>query len=357
MSDEKTEQPTDKRLDDARRDGEVSKSQDLVVAAVFFAAVITMWIGSGFFADRFRAIFAIGIDIQAAEREDFDLYRAIGKMATEGAMIIAPFFLVSIVAAMSAIFSQVGIAISFKPLEPKFDAINPANGVKRIFSIRALIDLIKMLINGCIVSCVSWLTIRSLFPLIAGAAYGTLPNIIHTGFDLITKFIGTACVIYLVIGAADYGVQRWLFIRDHKMSKDEVKRENKDSEGDPLIKGQRKQIGREIANSEQRKRVGSANAVIVNPTHYAVAIRYAQDELGVPQVVAKGTDNDAFRIRTWAQELNVPIISNPPLARALHKVPVDEEVPEALFETVAVILRWVEQLAAQRTEDSGPTSA
>ncbi|WP_018606692.1 type III secretion system export apparatus subunit SctU [Uliginosibacterium gangwonense] len=361
MSDEKTEKPTDKRLEDARREGEVAKSQDLAVAAIFLGVTITMWIGSKFFADRMHAILAIGLDIQAAQREDFDLYRAMWKIMLEGLMIIGPFVLVSVLMAITAILSQIGIVISFKPLEPKFDAINPANGIKRIFSLRSLIDLLKMSINGCIVASVAWLTIRSLLPLLASSAYTTLPDIIKIGWDVLIKFIAVACLLYLVIGSADYGIQHWLFIRDHRMSKDDVKHETKDSEGDPIIKDQRRQIGREMVSSDERKRVTGANVVVVNPTHYAVAIRYAADELGLPQVVAKGSDHDAFRIRTWAQELDIPIVSNPPLARALYKVPIDEAVPESLFEIVAVILRWVEQLSAQKTEmeniSSGSTAS
>lgn len=353
MSDEKTEKPTDKRLEDARRDGEAAKSHDLAVAAIFLGVAITMWVGGGFFADRMKAIFLIGLDIQSVQGDDFNLYQAMGKMAIEGLLIAVPFVVVSVIAAVTAILSQIGIVVSFKPIEPKFDAINPAQGFKRLFSLRSLIDVVKMAIFGCVVVAVVWMTIRSLLPLAAGTAYATLPDIVEIGWGVLARFIAVSCLLYVVFGAADYAVQKWLFIRDHRMSKDETKRETKESEGDPQIKGQRRQIAREVVESGERQRVGGANVVVVNPTHYAVAIRYSTDELGVPQVVAKGADHDAFRIRTWAQESDVPIVSNPPLARALFEVPVDDPVPEALFETVAVILRWVEQLGAQRAAPDG----
>lgn len=353
MSDEKTEKPTDKKLKDARRDGEVAKSQDLTVAAVFLMVAITMWVGGEFFGDRLKAIFKIGLDIQAIQRDDFDLFRAMGKIGLEGLMILGPFVIVTTLAAIAGIMSQIGIVISLKPVEPKFDAINPANGLKRIFSMRSMVDLVKMLISAVLVASVVWLTIRSLLPLVVGTAYASLADVIHITWTTLSRFIAIGCVLFLLLGAPDFGIQHWLFIRDHKMSKDEVKREDKDVEGDPMIKGQRRQIAREIAESPVKESVGMANAVVVNPTHYAVAIRYSADEMGVPQVVAKGVDHHAFQIRTWAQELNVPIVSNPPLARALYKVPVNDPVPESLFETVAVILRWVEQLGAQRTAGEG----
>jgi type III secretion protein U len=141
----------------------------------------------------------------------------------------------------------------------------------------------------------------------------------------------------------DFVVQRLIFLKEQKMSMDEVKREYKEMEGDPQIKGERKAIAREIAMSDPKPAVQTATAVVVNPTHYAVALRYAPNECGLPYIVAKGVDGEAALIREAAQQAGVPIIGNPPLARALYKVDLKGTVPEPLLEAVAIVLHWAEQ--------------
>ena len=153
-------------------------------------------------------------------------------------------------------------------------------------------------------------------------------------------------VLFVVLGVADYVVQRLIFLKQQKMSKDEVKREWKEDEGDPQLKGERKAIARELAFSSSKATVAMATAVVVNPTHYAVALRYAPDECGLPVVIAKGVDAEAALIREAALAEGVPIIGNPPLARALYKIGVNSTVPEPLLEAVAVVLRWAAQVRA-----------
>jgi type III secretion protein U len=157
-----------------------------------------------------------------------------------------------------------------------------------------------------------------------------------------------------VFGPVDYAIQRWQFMKDQRMSKDEVKKEYKSQEGDPEIKHKRKQIAREDARSNPRKAVAGANAVVVNPTHYAVAIRYRAEEFGLPVVVAKGVDGEALMIRRHAEEQGVPLFTNPPLARSLHQVPLGRPVPEELFEAVAAVLRWVDEVGRSSTNPPSP---
>jgi type III secretion protein U len=201
-----------------------------------------------------------------------------------------------------------------------------------------------------VLGAVLWQVITGLLPMIGGASYQSVGGIATIGWTAVVKVLCIALGLFLILGPVDYGIQRWLFMKDQRMSKDEVKREFKGQEGDPQLKGQRKQIAHEMANSSPKKAVAGANAVIVNPTHYAVAVRYRAQESGLPVVVAKGVDDEAMRIRRFAEEQGVPVFSNPPLARALHKVPHGSAVPEELFEAVAAVLRWVEEVGRKPTD-------
>ena len=354
MSDEKTEQPTDKKLEDARRDGETSKSTDLPAAVLFLAGSLALSLASGQLGEHFSLLMRIGLDVGRSASPDFDLTRAMMAAAVQTAWILLPVFAVAFMVPLLVMMAQVGINISFKPLEPKFSAINPASGIKRLFSIRSLIDLVKMTITALVLFAVLYKLMLSLLPVAAGLAYQTPLGAAQMSMSLLCKFLSVAGFVYLVVGSIDFGVQKWLFVRDHRMSKDEIKREYKESEGDPEIKGKRKQIAREMAEEEPVKnRVAGAQAVIVNPTHYAVAIRYAPEEHGLPRVVAKGVDDEAMKIRALAEAAGVPILPNPPLARALYLVPEQDPVPEPLFEAVAEILAWVNQLHG---EGYGPSA-
>jgi type III secretion protein U len=262
---------------------------------------------------------------------------------------------VAVIAVAAAVASQVGFVLSFKPLEPKFNAINPASGLKRMFSMRSFIDLIKMTIKAVVLAAALYKTLLGLMPLIVGVAYEPLPDLIEISWSALCRLFAVSGVLYLVLGVVDYGIQRWLFIRDHRMSKDEVKREFKNSEGDPQLKGKRKQVAREIVTENPDKAVAGARAVIVNPTHYAVAIRYEPAEYDVPRIVAKGVDADALEIRRMAERHGVPIVGNPPLARALYLVPLEDAIPESCFKAVAAVLAWVEDMQANGgATPSGP---
>jgi type III secretion protein U len=360
MSDEKTEQPTDKKMEDARRDGETAKSTDLTTAAILLSSVIAMAIGGPAMGDALRALISSALDVVTVGKPDYDLFLNMEKIALQGVMLLLPFLLLTVIAAVIGIWSQTGINLSFKPVELKFGAINPASGLKRIFSIRSMIDLLKMMIKAILIFVVMWKAILLLAPLIVGIVYEPMLDIVQISWEVLYKFLAIGGTLFLLMGAVDFGIQRWLFIRDHRMSKDDIKREHKDSEGDGHLKGQRKAIAKEMATTDpepRAARIASAQAVIVNPTHYAVALRYEPSEFGLPRVVSKGLDEDALEIRRIAQNLGIPIIGNPPLARALYTVPLEEAIPEPLFETVAVILKWVKDIGADHSDaEPAPSS-
>ncbi|MFM0099823.1 type III secretion system export apparatus subunit SctU [Paraburkholderia nemoris] len=354
MADEKTEEPTDKKLRDARRDGETVKSPDLSFAVLLIAASLGFAVAGPAMGEHLRAMVHIALDVREVNRPTYDLRGALVGIATQAALLLFVPVGAAVVTAIGAVAAQVGFQVSLKPLEPKFSAINPGSGLKRMFSMRAMVDLAKMLVKAAIIGAALWKTLLALAPLIVGVAYEPVPDLIQISWSALCRLFAVGGVLYLVLGVADYAVQHWLFIRDHRMSKDDIKRENKDSEGDPHLKGKRKQVAREIVESNPETKVAGAQAVIVNPTHYAVAVRYMPDEYELPRVVAKGVDADAFEIRQMAMRHGVPIVGNPPLARALYLVPLDDAIPESCFKAVAAVLAWVEDLAARDNPGDPP---
>lgn len=351
MSEEKTEKPTSKRLRDARKDGQVSKSTDLVDAVVMVAVAGTLLLAAGVFAGAFRTIVTLTLDFVSGDHSLPALVARLYKIGGETLLVVVPCVAVAAAAGVAALIPQVGFQIATKPVVPNIQNASPMAGLKRIFSMRTIIELVKMVIKAAIVGAVMWFTIRWMFPLMVGSLYQPLRELSTMLWSLLVKLCLIAAAVFVVIGAADVKLQSFMFMRRMRMSKDEVKREYKQQEGDPKIKGERKRLARELMTAAApQQRVTLANAMIVNPTHYAVAIRYAPDEHPLPLVIAKGMDEQAAQLRRFAQDANVPIIGNPPVARALYKVALDEPIPEELFETVAAILRWVDALAVKKPE-------
>jgi type III secretion protein U len=354
MSEEKTEQPTDKKLRDARKDGDTSKSTDLV-EAVTMAAVIGLLVFAGsLFSGAFRAIIDAALNFARGDRAMTELYASLITIGLKFAIVVGPCVVVAGIGAIAGLVPQVGFEIATKPVVPDPNRLNVVEGLKRIFTWRTVIELLKMIVKALVIGCVMWFTITRMLPLIVGSLYQPLPQLSLMYWSLLLKLFGVAALVFVLIGATDVKLQNIMFMRKMRMSKDEVKREHKDQEGDPRIKGERKRLARELVmNAAPQQRVGLANALIVNPTHYAVAIRYAPDEHPLPLVTAKGMDEAAAQLRRFAQDASVPIIGNPPVARALYKVGLDEPIPEELFETVATILRWIDSIGLKTERASG----
>ena len=352
MSDEKTEEPTDKKLRDARRDGKTVKSTDLPFAAVLLASTIGFTVAGPRMAEQLRLLMSSALDVARMQSPDARWQEALIETSMHALLLVLPVSLAAALVSIAALAAQVGLQVSFKPLEPKFDAINPAAGLKRIFSLRSLIDLIKTVIKAGVIGAVLAKTIVWLVPLLIGVMYEPIGALDCIAWSTLCEMLGICGVLYVVIGGVDLGIQHWLFIREHRMSKDEVKREHKDSEGDPHIKDERRKIAREFASSSPRRPVQNANVVVTNPTHYAVALRYEPGDL--PRVIAKGADAQARMIREQAVRHGVPIVGNPPLARALYLVPLDDTIPEPLFDAVAAVLAWVEQIGAPSNGAAAP---
>jgi type III secretion protein U len=344
MSDEKTEEPTQSKLRKSREDGQVAKSQDLAVAGSLLGVMIALSVMADGAAERLRNILRLALDFGNGDLPGFELYQRIGSMALQAMLIAAPLALVAALGAAIGLLSHIGLVIAMKAVAPKLESLDPVAGMKKIFSLKSLLTFLQMVFKAVVLGATLWQVITGLLPLIGASTYQSLGGIATLGWTAIVKVLCIALGLFLVLGPVDYGIQRWLFMKGQRMSKDDIKREYKGQEGDPQMKGQRKQIAHELAQASPRKAVAGANAVIVNPTHYAVAVRYHPGEAGLPVVVARGVDAEALRIRRFAQEQGVPVFANPPLARALHKVEPGGSVPEELFEAVAAVLRWVDEV-------------
>ena len=356
MSGEKTEEPTEKKLKDAREKGESPKSPDVNAALGLFALTVCLVVASKASAEHLFKMFAIFYERGILAQTNDDVFALIFDMVKEGGMVVLPYLGIAVVVGLFGSFAQVGVQITFKPITPDFNKINPASGIKKIFSIRSLVDFLKMVFKALVLGAVAFFICMGLLPLLVGASLYSPEGVIAVGWSALLKLLGAAIIVFIVIGPFDFALQKWLFIRDQRMSKDEVKREHKEMEGDPQLKGQRKQIAHEMANEAPRAAVPGASVVVANPTHYAVALRYVPGQTPLPVVVAKGIDAQALEIRAIAEEHRVPVVVNPPLARQLHRVPLNESIPEALFEAVAAVLRWV-RLMEQLTRHVSGTAA
>ncbi|WP_374568192.1 type III secretion system export apparatus subunit SctU [Ideonella sp.] len=341
---EKTEQPSQKKLDDAKKKGQSPKSQDLNAAAGLLVTTLCLGAGAASSFEHLNALFSIASGLGLQTHTNAEMLALAFDIAIEGLWIVLPFVAASIAVGLVASFAQVGFNITFEPLTPNFDKVNPGAGLKKLISMRSIIEFVKTVFKAVFVGSVVAMITFGLLPLLVGAATQTSTGVVAIAWSAINKLFVASVIVLVVIGPVDIAIQRWLFIRDQRMDKDELKREYKEMEGDPMIKGQRRRLAHEIANGGPKQNVPTATVVVTNPTHFAVALRYRPGETPLPLIVAKGADAVAAQIRAIAETSGVPIVSNPPLARALFKVPVNDAVPEALFEAVAAVLRWVDMV-------------
>lgn len=358
MSDEKTEEPTDKKLRDAKEKGQSPKSPDLNAAAGLLAATVCLSAAASGSLGHLSKIVRIVQERGIVVSTDIEMQSLAFDIVKEGLLAVLPFLAASVIVGFAASFAQVGVQISFEPLSPDIDKVNPASGLKKLVSLRSIIDFAKMLAKAALLGSVAFVICKGLVPLLVGASLLSPEGVAQTGWEALLKLMKVAVVVFIVLGPADFAIQKWLFIRDQRMSKDEIKRENKESEGDPELKGKRKQIAEEMVNeAPARKAVPGSSVVVANPTHFAVALRYVPGETPLPVITAKGVEEQALEIRRIAADCGVPVAVNPALARALHKLPVGSAIPEQLFAAVAAVLRWVRSVEgiAQRITDGRGT--
>ena len=343
---EKTEPATDKKLDDARKEGQVAKSNELTQSITLFAFFIALKIWAGNCGTNFLEMFS-GIynrmseltTLVDGEMSTKDFASLISFVLLRILWTVLPFFAVAVAVAFIVDVMQVKWKPTAKPLAPKASKLNPIKGFSKIFSKEKLVELLKSVLKFALIGYIAYTTLKDqfatlflLYDMELKAAFLTFGNIaINMGVKM--------SAFYLVIGFADYLYQKWKFSEDMKMTKQEVKDEWKNTEGDPQVKGKQRQRMQEASRRRMMQNVPSADVVITNPTHFAVAIKYEPEVMDAPYVVAKGEDFLAARIKDKAREAGVEIVENKPLARMLYyNVDLGEAIPPELYQTVAEIL-------------------
>jgi len=346
---EKTEQPTSKKLQDARDEGQVAKSKEVGNATGLIALFLILKAFIGFIGENFLGIF----EYVYLKMPDYVTYYGgmIPQKTIVGTLIdvmgrilliLAPFLAIGFIVAFVSDLVQVKWNVTTKPLQPKFSKMDPVNGFKKMFSMESLVELLKSFLKIILIGYVAYTTLEEKY------------NIIYLAFDMslwqgvflagdVAITMGLKCaVIYCILAALDFAYQKHKFMEDQKMTKQEVKDEYKQSEGDPAIKGKIRQKMQEASRRRMMQQLPQADVVITNPTHFAVAIKYDKDVSDAPIVVAKGEDYLAQKIKEVAREHNVEIVENKPLARMLyHNVEIGEMIPPELYQAVAEVLAMV----------------
>ncbi len=352
MSDDRTEKPTQRRLDEARRRGQVARSRDLNDAFHLGAALLVLAYWGPSMTSGLGTVVAMGLTRLGDARNQAITSGEVVNLALQGVLqigwLVAPLAVAALVATAVSTQAQGGFVIASEALRIDLTRLSPATGFKRLAPSQAGVNLVKTLIAATVVGTVAWLTVRSAideaprFALLAPVASGM------TAWEHAVTFLKRAVITLMALAAADFGLQKWRTGQSLKMTKQQVKDDLKMSDGNPEIKARVRRVQREMIRKRMLASVPQATVVVTNPTHYAVALRYQRGQ-AAPEVVAKGTDALALKIRSIAREHGVPIVENPPLARAIHKqVDVGEYIPGDLFEAVAEILAYlirIKQLA------------
>ncbi|KAE8759787.1 flagellar type III secretion system protein FlhB [Paraburkholderia madseniana] len=349
---EKTESATPRRLQKAREEGQIVRSRELSTFALLAAGFFGVWGMSDSIGEHLQGMLRSSFTFDhATVFETRRMLIGAGAAGREGLYALLPVLAFTGVAALLAPMALGGWQLSSKGLEPKFNRLNPIEGLGKIFSINGPVQLglslAKTLVVGVIGGSAIWNRREEILALATQPLHLALANTVH----LIAVCCGMTVAGMFVVAALDVPYQLWQFHKKLRMTKEEVKREHRESEGDPHVKGRIRQQQRAIARRRMMTQVPKADVVVTNPTHFAVALQYTDGEMRAPKVVAKGVNLVAARIREIAAENNVPLLEAPPLARALyHNVELNREIPGPLYGAVAEVLAWVYQLRRFNTE-------
>ncbi|WP_170007399.1 flagellar biosynthesis protein FlhB [Bacillus fonticola] len=342
---EKTEKATPKKRQDTRKKGQVAKSQDVNTAIIMLFVFLSFLFLGGFLLDRSLAVFTTVFgEYMLWELTEASAFTLFLEFLQQFAWMIVPVMLVAFVAAVIGNYIQVGVLFAPESIKMKLEKLDPIKGAKRIFSWRALVELaksfLKITLIGVVTFAVLWLQIDEVLQL----SLTSLGDIVST-LGLLTLQMGLAgSVVLIVLAVFDYLYQRFDHEKNIRMSKQDLKDEYKNTEGDPLIKSRIKQRQREMATRRMMQEVPDADVVITNPTHFAIVLKYDEEKSDAPYVVAKGADFLAQKIKRIASENKIEMVENRPLARSLYEsTEIGQPIPEEFFKAVAEILAYVYQ--------------
>ena len=346
---ERTEQATPKRMEEAREKGRVAKSREVSSVAGLAACLIYFYFNAtgllekitGIMASTFRSAGRVTISIDNVQSLLIGLLFKVF-------ILLSPLFFVVFLVAVFINFIQVGALFSLSAIQPDLSKIDPLKGLERMFSLRSLVELVKNILKMLIIGFISYIVIKNEVKGFLPLAEQTVWEILMYLGKITFKILLTTCWVLILLAILDYVYQRWEHEKGLRMSRQEIKEEFKNSEGDPAIKARIKRLQREMSRKRMMAAVPKADVVITNPTHLAIALKYEQEKSIAPCVVAKGAGFIAEKIRAIAGENNIPVVENKPLAQVLYKmVQLDGLIPENLYRSVAEVLAYVYRLKTE----------
>jgi flagellar biosynthetic protein FlhB len=337
-NEDRTEQATDKRRQKAREKGQIAKSRELVSMATMAGTLLVFYLAGASFMTNIAGLMSRMLSLNYG-RDSIGVLR---QASTEMMMILAPFFAATVIFAVLSNVLQGGFLL--KPLTFEMERLSPLSGFKNIFSVSALPGIVKSSLKFLVGVVLVYILVSRIITVVPAAAAMDIADIKSVAFGLMSKSVAYAFTTFFVLALADYGYERWKFERSIRMSKEEIREEYRESEGDPLIKAKIRGLQRDMARRRMMEAVPKATVVITNPTHIAVALLYQQGGNGAPQVIAKGRGHIAATIRETARRHRVPLVEDKPLARALFKVSLDASIPADLYQAVAKILAYIYKL-------------
>ncbi len=343
----KTEKATPKKRRDERKKGNVFKSQDAVAVAGLLGTFGTLWLLTGAFVQQLGGFMTLCLT--TAGEDAREVGGVCSELAVQGIVLVLKTVgivaAVAILCAVAATFAQTNFLVSTESMKPKFSRLNPLEGFKRLFSLKSLVETLKNLIKIIILMAIIFLSIRDMFLESSNYLYTELGAAAAHLVEMAGGMVVRICIAFVAVAAMDFFYQWWDYEKNMMMTKQEVKEEYKQMEGDPQVKGKIKEIQRRRAQQRMMQQVPGADVVIRNPTHFAVALRYRPEEDDAPIVMAKGQDNVAARIVQIAEQHNIACIENVPLARALYaQAEVNQFIPPSLYEAVAEVLVYIFKL-------------
>lgn len=345
---EKTEQPTPKKLREAKKKGNVAFSREANSVVTYVTGVAVLTILAPHIKDLFSSLYKdamqlIAVDPMAPSSWESLMHRSL----TGGLLLISPFLFAIAVSGLVLGLAQTQMNVSAENLKPKLNKLNPMNRLKQWFSAQGLFEFVKTLFKLFIVFFLGYIVVKAVFGEALRLVLVRPPEVLAWLGKISTRFLYRVAMVFAVIGAVDFAFQRRQWKKKLMMSKDEVKREFKESEGDPLIKSMRKQVHQQMVSQSVPHAVSKADVVTVNPTHLAVAVQYDRETMIAPTVVAKGQEKMAKKIVEYAEKYKVPIIRDVELTRALYEVEIDQYIPQEVFEAVAEVLLFAWKMREQ----------
>jgi flagellar biosynthetic protein FlhB len=340
---EKTEPATPKKRQEARKKGQVAKSNELPGAFILFFTFLSFVMFGGFLKKHFFNIFDVTLnDYLLSEVSVTNVTTLFGNLLVEGLILLSPIFFVTMLIALLGNFLQIGILFTGDPLLMKFNKLNPIEGAKKIFGLRSLVEFLKSMLKVSVVGVVVYITLSGQIKEIMKLSHYSLENTLSFVASITIRLGITIGLILVVLAIFDYIYQRYEHEKSLKMSKQDIKDEYKKSEGDPLIKGKIRERQRKLAMQRMMQEIPNADVIITNPTHFAIALKYNASAMEAPKVIAKGKDYVALKIKEIAKSNGIVMMENKPLARALYnQVELGDSIPADLFQAVAEVLAYV----------------